>query len=146
MGSKPKYFIVEAEALPEIFLKVAEVKRLLETNEVGTVNEATARIGISRSAFYKYKNAVRPFQDMHSRHIVTFSLTLRDEPGTLSKVLETFAQNGANIQTINQSIPGNGYATVTLGAEVSGLHLSYEEFIAIIASLQGVLRYEIVAG
>ncbi|MBP1737381.1 MAG: amino acid-binding protein [Oscillospiraceae bacterium] len=146
MASKPKYFIVEAEALPKIFLKVAEVKRLLDVHEVGTVNEATSKVGISRSAFYKYKDAVRPFQDMHSGQIVTFNLTLRDEPGSLSKVLETFAKNGANIQTINQSIPGNGFAVVNLGAEISGLRLTFEEFILTIASLTGVLRYEIVAG
>ena len=60
MSKKPKYFIVEAEALPEVFLKVAEAKRMLETGEASTVNQATKVAGISRSAFYKYKDAVRP--------------------------------------------------------------------------------------
>ena len=64
MGKAPAYFIVEASALPEVFLKVAEAKRLLETGEAGAVNQAVRRVGISRSAFYKYKDAVRPFNDM----------------------------------------------------------------------------------
>ena len=67
MGKTPSYFIIEAGALPEIFLKVAEAKRMLETGEVDTVNLAARRVGISRSAFYKYKDAVRPFNDMLHR-------------------------------------------------------------------------------
>ena len=43
LSKTPNYFIVEAGALPEIFLKVAEAKRLLETGEVDTVNAATRR-------------------------------------------------------------------------------------------------------
>ena len=62
MSNKPQYYIVEASALPEVFLKVAETKRLLSTGEATTVNEATRMTDISRSAFYKYRDAVMPFQ------------------------------------------------------------------------------------
>ena len=101
MGKTPNYFIVEASALPEVFLKVAEAKRLLETGEVDTVNLAARRVGISRSAFYKYKDAVQPFNDMLHGRIVTFQILLKDEPGGLSSVLRIFAQSGGNILTIN---------------------------------------------
>lgn len=80
MPQAPKYYIVEANALPEIYLKVAEAKRLMETGEVATVNAATQRVGISRSAFYKYRDAIRPFQDMLHGRIVTLQIMLRDEP------------------------------------------------------------------
>ena len=36
MPSNPKYYIIEASALPDVFLKVAEAKRLLDTGEVAT--------------------------------------------------------------------------------------------------------------
>ena len=117
MGKTPKYFIVEAAALPEIFLKVAEAKRLLETGEVDTVNLAAQTAGISRSAFYKYKDAVRPFNDMLHGRIVTVQSLLKDEPGVLSSVLNIFAQSGGNILTINQGIPSNGCAVVSVGLE-----------------------------
>ena len=91
MGKPPKYFIVEASALPEIFRKVAEAKRLLELGEAETVHQATEMVGISRSAFYKYKDAVRPFNDMLHGRIVTVQVRLRDEPGVLSSVLNSFA-------------------------------------------------------
>ena len=112
MPQAPKYYIVEANALPEIYLKVAEAKRLMETGEVATVNAATQRVGISRSAFYKYRDAIRPFQDMLHGRIVTLQIMLRDEPGCLSLVLNLLAEMGANILTINQAIPGGGSAAV----------------------------------
>ena len=90
MSGGAKYFIVEAEAMPEIIRKVAEAKRLLETGEKTTVNGAAREVGISRSAFYKYKDAVHPFQDMLHGRIVTLQTVLRDEPGVLSGVTMVF--------------------------------------------------------
>ena len=90
MSGGAKYFIVEAEAMPEIIRKVVEAKRLLETGEKTTVNGAAREVGISRSAFYKYKDAVHPFQDMLHGRIVTLQTVLRDEPGVLSGVTMVF--------------------------------------------------------
>ena len=80
---KKKYFIVSAEALPEVFVKVAEAKRMLQVGEASTVGQAAAMVGISRSAFYKYKDAVQPFQNMRAGHIITLYALLRDNPGVL---------------------------------------------------------------
>ncbi|HJB56195.1 MAG TPA: ACT domain-containing protein [Candidatus Flavonifractor intestinipullorum] len=146
MPKTPKYFIVDADALPDIFLKVAEAKRMLETGEADTVNLATRTVGISRSAFYKYKDAVRPFNDMLHGRIVTFQILLKDEPGVLSAVLNIFAQSGGNILTINQGIPVNGCAAVTIGAETSSLELSLEDLLAHAMEVDGVVRCEILAG
>ena len=146
MANPPKYFIVEATALPEIFRRVAEAKRLLETGEAETVHQATGITGISRSAFYKYKDAVRPFNDMLHGRIVTFQILLKDEPGVLSAVLNIFAQSGGNILTINQGIPVNGCAAVTIGAETSSLELSLEDLLAHAMEVDGVVRCEILAG
>ena len=86
--NKRKYYIVSAEALPEIFIKVAEAKRMLQVGEAATVGEAARKMGISRSAFYKYKDAVQPFQDMKAGHIITFYALLKDMPGVLSKAVQ----------------------------------------------------------
>ena len=146
MGNPPKYFIVEAGALPEIFRKVAQAKRMLELVEAETVHQAAELAGISRSAFYKYKDAVRPFNDVLHGRIVTFQVRLRDEPGVLSSVLNSFALSGANILTINQGIPTEGCALVTIGAETSGLQIPAEELLSRTTDLKGVLRCEILAG
>ncbi len=146
MPRTPNYFIVDAAALPEVFLRVAEAKRMLETGEADTVNMATRKVGISRSAFYKYKEAVRPFNDMLHGRIVTFQILLKDEPGVLSAVLNIFAQSGGNILTINQGIPVNGCAAVTIGAETSSLQLSLEDLLGRALEVPGVVRCEILAG
>ena len=146
MDMMPKYYIVESAALPEVFLKVAEAKRMLETGEATTVNEATKATGISRSAFYKYRDAMTPFQSMMSGHLITFQLMLKDRTGVLSGILSIFAYNGANILTINQNIPSNGCANVTISAETSDLHCSVEELLKRMGNLDGVLKAEIVAG
>ena len=146
MNSTPKYFVVEATALPEVFRRVAEAKRLLGTGEAETVNAATAKVGISRSAFYKYKDAVRPFNDMLHGRIVTFQNMLKDEPGVLSAVLNLFAREGGNILTINQDLPVGGRAVVTITAETSELKRSLEEMIAEVAAVTGVIKCEILAG
>lgn len=146
MKTMTKYFIVEADALPEIFLKVSQAKALLETGEAATVNQAAAAVGISRSAFYKYKDSVRPFNDMKSGRIVTFQFSLRNEPGVLSQVLNVFAETGGNILTLNQGLPMNDCAMATIAAETSGLCLSLEDLLSRAAAVPGVIRCEILAG
>ena len=105
MEKTPQYYIVEAAALPEIFRKVAEAKRMLETGETDKVNEAAKAVGISRSAFYKYRDTIAPFQNMMAGRIITFQLMLKHKAGILSEILSIFANCGANILTINQAIP-----------------------------------------
>ena len=146
MKKTPKYYIVEASALPEVFVKVAEAKRLLQTGEANTVNDATQMTGISRSAFYKYRDAVLPFQNMMTGRIITFQFLLHDRKGLLSSLLSIFAECKANIQTINSIIPTNGSAVVTISAETIDLTVSLEELLYEISQIPGVIKAEIVAG
>ena len=143
---KKKYYLVSAEALPEVFIKVAEAKRMLQVGEADTVGEAARLVGISRSAFYKYKDAVQPFQNMRAGHIITFYALLKDIPGVLSNYLSIFAGSGANILTINQTIPTNGCAGVTISAETSEMVDGLEELMSRAAAAQSVLKFEILAG
>lgn len=146
MEKTPKYFIVEAAALPEIFLKVAEAKRMLETGETDKVNEATKAVGISRSAFYKYRDSIAPFQNLMAGRIINFQMMLKNKAGVLSALLSIFAGCGANILTINQSIPTGGRAMVTVSAETGELNCSLEELLRRIEDTPGVVKAEMVAG
>jgi chorismate mutase len=141
-----KYYLVEREMLPEIFTKVVEARALLETGACATVAEAVGRMGISRSAFYKYKDAIAPFTDMKRGQIITFHMMLRDERGVLSSLLAIFADSGANILTINQSIPVNSTAAVTISAETASMSMSLEELKDGVERLPGVIKAEILAG
>lgn len=144
--NEPKYYIVEASALPEVFLKVAETKRLLSSGGASTVNEATQMTGISRSAFYKYRDSVMPFQNMMTGRIITFQLLLEDGPGVLNSVLNTLSENSANIITINSIVPTNGCAIVTISADTIGVKVSLEELLRQIRQRKEVVKAEILAG
>lgn len=146
MASTPKYYIVEASALPEVFLKVAEAKRLLSTGEVNTVNDATRLTDISRSAFYKYRDAIMPFQNMRTSRIITLQILLHDEPGALNNLLTILADHKANIMTINSIVPSNGSAVVTIAAETANLELPLEDLLELLRQAQGVIKADILAG
>ena len=146
MTTKPEYYIVEASALPEVFVKVAEAKRLLSTGEAATVNEATRMTDISRSAFYKYRDSVMPFQNMMNGRIITFQLLLHDQPGMLSEILTIFADRKANIMTINSIVPTDGTAVVTISAETMDLTVELEELLRQLRVSPGVIKAEVLAG
>ena len=143
---QPKYYLVEASVLPEIFVKVMEAKELLETGEVQTIGQAVARVDISRSAFYKYKDSVRAFHDMRQSALVTFSMELKDKPGVLSEVLAIFAGNGANILTINQSIPSSGVAPVAITADTEHMRVTMDAFLTALRATRGVVKVHVMAG
>ena len=146
MPNSPKYYLVEASALPEVFLKVAEAKRLLSTGEASTVNEATRMTDISRSAFYKYRDAVMPFQNMMSGRVVTFQFLIHDEPGLLANMLDIFPECNANILTINSIMPTNGTAVLTISAETMDLTVPLEEMLRRLRQYPGVIKAEVLSG
>lgn len=145
MDNQSKYYIVEASALPEIFLKVAEAKRLLATGEAATVNEAAKMTDISRSAFYKYRDAVQPFQNMNVNQVVTFQFLLRNETGALSGILALFAQYEANLMSVNSITPTNGCAVVTITAETSKINATLDEMLTAFGHMPGVIKAEVLA-
>lgn len=144
--SKPKLYIVESSMLPEVFLKVCEAKEYLQTGAAATVAEAVTKAGISRSAFYKYRDAVTPFRDIKRDQVVTMSIVTMDKPGALSSVLAVFASSGANILTINQAIPTNGVGLVTISIIAEEMTVSLDALRAQIEALPDVIRIEIMAG
>lgn len=141
-----RYYLVEGSALPEVFIRVTEAQELLDTGQAKTVAEAADRVGISRSAYYKYKNAVMPFEDMDRGRILTFQIMLRHKMGILSEVLGLFANTGANILTINQGIPTNGAALVTISAEIAGMDIPPEVLLGKLTETDGVIKATVIAG
>ena len=146
MAREIKYYIVAANALPEIFVKVAEAKRMMQTGEADTVGAATKQVGISRGAFYKYKDAVQPFNDMKAEHIITFTVCSRTTPACSPACCPCLPLLGPTSSPINQSIPTNGCAAVTISAETSGLAETLEKLMADVAAVDGVVRVEVLAG
>ncbi|WP_333651847.1 ACT domain-containing protein [Lacrimispora sp.] len=145
MEEKSKYFVVKQKAVPEVLLKVVEAKKLLESERVITVQEATDRVGISRSSFYKYKDDIFPFYDNAKGKTITLVMQMDDEPGLLSDLLHVVAVYRANILTIHQSIPVNGVATLTLSVEVLETTGNVSKMVEDIEEKDGVHYVKILA-
>ncbi|MBO5247571.1 MAG: ACT domain-containing protein [Eubacterium sp.] len=118
MTEKTNYYVLKEKAVPDVLLRVVEAKRLLESGRAASVQEATERVDISRSSFYKYKEDIFPFHDNAKGRTITMVIQLDDEPGLLSAILKTIAEMHANILTIHQSIPVNGIASLTLSVDI----------------------------
>lgn len=141
---KTKYFVVKKKAVPEVLLKVVEAKRLLASERVMTIQEATEQIGISRSSFYKYKDDIFPFHENEKGQTVTVVIQMDDTPGLLADLLKEVAEYGANILTIHQSIPLNGIATLTLSIEILSSTGNISEMITEMEEKGGVHYLKIV--
>ena len=140
MKEKGQYFVLKEKAVPEVLLKVVEAKRLIDSGKITSVQEATEKVGISRSSFYKYKDDIFPFHETTKGKTITMVIQLEDEPGLLSVVLKTIAEFHANILTIHQSIPINGIASLTLSVDVLPQTGDVTEMVAHIEE-QDVIHY-----
>jgi chorismate mutase len=142
--NKEKYYLIHADILPESILKTVEAKKLFETGEVETVNQAVERVGLSRSAYYKYKDKIYPFNAATYQQIVTISFILEHRSGVLSQVLRFVADKGGNVLTINQSIPLQGIANVVLSVDTALLDMPTTEFVDSLSTTDGVKKVVIV--
>ena len=139
-----KYYVVKKKAVPEVLLKVVEVKRLLASERSITIQEAADRIGISRSSFYKYKDDMFPFHENEKGQTITLAIQVDDMPGLLAEILKEVAKYRANILTIHQSIPLNGVATITLSVEILSTTGNISEMVNEIETNEGVHYLKIV--
>ena len=146
MDNKSQLIVVDSAVLPEVILKVLEVKKLLANKEEKSSASACKRVGVSRSEYYKYRSCVFSYEEKIMQRIITLYMILKDEPGVLSSVLVSLHNLNSNILTVNQSIPIDGVATVTISLR---LNESFDEAIvmkSIIAGLKGVVEVQLLSG
>lgn len=137
---KQMKLLVDAEVLPEVFTKVVQAKMFLAQGKAKSSMQAARMAGISRSAFYKYKDSVCLYDERMNQSIVTLYLTLEDQPGVLSSLLGELYQDGCNIITVNQNIPVDGVAIVTVSVRTHNSSLSRPEILEKLASLKGIVE------
>lgn len=139
------YILVNEKIAPEVFVKVVKAKENLASGKYKTVNEALRSVSLSRSSFYKYKDYVFAHSKFDTEQIVTLFFTLDDIAGILSDILILLSSASANILTINQNIPVNSIANVTISMRTDGMKLSLEEMIQRLKTVDGVNKIEILS-
>ncbi len=141
-----RWILVNPDALPDVFVRTLEAKSFLQSGQAASAAEAARMAGISRAAFYKYRDAVFPYDEEKSGHIVTVHMILQDRTGVLSTLLAAFADAGANILTVNQNIPAGNTASVSISARVDHLLMPMEAFIQSLRQVPGVKQIARVSG
>lgn len=125
-----RFYLVDAQVLPEVFLKVIRAKELLASGQARNISAATRSVGLSRSAFYKYKDCI--FDSENGRELITVMATLRDETGALQSLLAGISSAGASIVTINQATPENGAAQVAVTIRTDTMQMTPDELAAML--------------
>lgn len=139
-----RFFLVRDDMLPEVLLKTALVNEMLSKGEVGKVSEAVEKVGLSRSAYYKYRDGVLQYQNTSRTSVISLSLVLEHQPGILSRVLNTVAATGGNILTINQPVPDKGIAPVSLTLDAGQMAVGVLRLLDELRNLSGVRQAQIL--
>ncbi|MCK4258248.1 MAG: ACT domain-containing protein [Halanaerobiales bacterium] len=140
-----KYLVIDKEILPDVFEKVIQVKELLRTGSAKEITEAVKRVGISRSTYYKYKDYVFTISEGARGKKVTIAFLLSHQLGVLSSILNMISNGHGNVLTINQDIPINNIANVSITFDISDLNKDFEELLNEIKELEGVVKLDLIA-
>ena len=140
---KVKYMLVDMSILPEIYAKVVEANGYLQSGEATSASQAAKMAGISRSAYYKYKDKIFEYNEQGD-DVTAINAKLIDNAGVLSSVMNELYLAGANILAVNQSIPVNNIADVSITVRLSQTDVSTEDLISKIKNIGGVKSAEIV--
>ena len=140
-----KYYVVSGDILPDVLEQVMQARILLQSGKAKRISEAVKMVGISRGTYYKYKDAVFSFNAEQSNRKAIISMILRNEKGTLSKVLSLLSVKQVNVLAINQTIPINGIANVALTLDISDLEISIQSLVSLIEAMPMVEKADLVA-
>ena len=140
---KVNYLLVDMSVLPEVYVKVIEAKGYLQSGEATNASQAAKMAGISRSAYYKYKDKIFEYSEQGD-DVTTINAKLQDNAGVLSSVMNEFYLAGANILAVNQSIPVNNIADVSITVSFAQSGHMTDEVLEKIKSVGGVKSAELV--
>lgn len=138
--------VVDSIVLPEIYMKVLEAKRMIARGDAKSSVDACKSVGISRSAYYKYKDCVFAYEEKLVNKIITLYALLKDEPGVLSSILTALYELNANILTVNQNIPIDSVATVTFSIRFNDESLANNQIKTTLSNIKGVVEIQIISG
>jgi chorismate mutase len=142
--TQDKFYLVRENVLPQVLKKTAEAKEMLKKGGVRTINDAVKNVGISRGAFYKYRDHIFPFREASAGKILTISLILEHRAGVLSEVLRNLAEAHGNVLTINQGIPLQGVANASVSFETEKLTDDLDLLLMKLSDIPGVQKLELI--
>ncbi len=135
---KVNYYLVNASILPPVYSKVIEAKNYLASGEASSTSQAVKMAGISRSAYYKYKDSIFEYSTDSNDETLTINAKLKDNAGVLSALMNELYKAGANILSVSQSVPVNSVADVSVTVRATDMTVTAQVLIENIKSIKGV--------
>ena len=129
MDNRNEFYIVAADVLPEALKKTAQIKALLSQNSNLTINEAADKVGLSRSAFYKYRESIFSYNKMNKERIVTLIVTAADEISVLAECLQIITEMDGQILTVNRGLPIQDTSKATLVIDTKNMKQEIETLV-----------------
>lgn len=133
------FLVVNSKVLPAVYKNVLKAKTLLAEGKAPNASQAVKAVGISRSAFYKYKDYVFEYQSDTNNRTIHLNAVLYDRAGVFSAMTTMLYKRGVNIITVNQSMPTNGTATVSLTISIGAIKISLDELLQEMRSVEGII-------
>ncbi|MBR6598792.1 MAG: ACT domain-containing protein [Oscillospiraceae bacterium] len=144
LSCSSQMIVIDSRVIPEVFIKVLEVKKTMANRGAKSLAEACRKSGISRSAYYKYKDHVFFYDEKFTQKLITMSSVLQDRPGVLANVLSVIHSSDANVMTLNQCIPTDGVATITITLKLNSDRYTEDDIRTLISAVDGVVDVRIL--
>lgn len=139
------HIIIDYSIAPDVFKRVITAKKLMASGKCKSVNDALKETQLSRTAFYKYKNHIFARDEVQSGAIATLAFTLDDVTGILSEILRLLALGNMSVLTINQNIPVNSVANITISLRINDVSANLEDVIKELKEIDGVNKVHLLA-
>lgn len=141
---KDCFLVVNSKVLPSVYKNVLKAKKLLAEGKAPNASQAVKSVGISRSAFYKYKDYVFEYENDSNNKMIHLSAVLYDRAGVFSAMTAMLYRYGVNIITVNQSMPVNGTATVSLAISTGAIKISLDELLQEMRTVEGIISIKAI--
>lgn len=135
---KVNFYLINSNIMPDIYKKVIKAKSLLASGEAKNVAQASKMAGVSRSAYYKYKDAIFEYHGDDSSDTATINAKLKDNAGVLSSLMNELYKSGANVLSVNQSVPIHSVADVSVTVRIAEMTISKDELLKSVKEIDGV--------
>lgn len=113
--AKAKQYIIVAEHVAgETLRRVVRVKGRLADNPAISINQACKEEGISRSAYYKYKDNVFAYQSQEGQQLFHFSILTALSASCLSQISQILEPYAEQLQQANQQRVGPNLSQLNL--------------------------------
>lgn len=137
------YMLISSKVLPPVFKSVIKAKQFLSSGQAANASKAAMQAGISRSAFYKYKDYVFKYET-EDKHEIKLNAVLNDRAGVLSAMTSALYSYGANIITVNQNAPNGGTASVSITIRTDDTNMSVSDLVEHLKSVDGIVSIKSV--